>query len=109
MADAISFGDVEKLDLRIGKVESAEPIEGAKKLLKLIVDFGDQKLQAVSGISKHYTPEQVVGQEFLFITNLERRQIMGMESQCMIFAAEDGENVVLLKPEKEVSPGSRVG
>jgi methionyl-tRNA synthetase len=56
-----------------------------------------------------YKPEELVGKKCAFILNLQRRKMMGVESQCMIFAAENDEgNVVVLQPEKDVAPGSRI-
>lgn len=105
----ISFKEFQNLDLRIGKVVKAERIEGSKNLVKLAVDFGTEKRQAVAGIAQWYEPDQLVGNEYMFILNLERKKIMGIESQCMIFAAEDSKgNIVLLRPEKEVEVGSKV-
>lgn len=104
----VTFADFQKLDLRVGRVETAEPVPGSTNLLRLMVDFGGETLQAVSGIARWYKPEDVVGREFMFITNLERRKFMGVESQCMIFAAEDNGVPVLLTPEKQVKPGSFV-
>jgi len=109
MINEISFKDFQKLDLRIGRVETAERVPGSDNLLRLIVDFGDQKLQAVSGLAKWYKPEQMVGKEYMFILNLERKKFMGVESQCMIFAAEEEDGVpILLVPEKEVSAGAKI-
>ncbi|MFH1623166.1 MAG: methionine--tRNA ligase [Candidatus Aenigmatarchaeota archaeon] len=109
----IPFSEFQKLDLRIGRVESAEPIPGSTNLLRLIVDFGGEKLQAVSGIARWYKPEDVVGREYMFMLNLERKKFMGVESQCMIFCAEDvdesgEETPVCMVPQKEVKPGSFV-
>jgi len=104
----VTFADFQKLNLRVGRVETAEPVPGSTNLLRLMVDFGDETLQAVSGIARWYAPDDVVGREFMFITNLERRKFMGVESQCMIFAAEDNGVPVLLTPEKQVKPGSFV-
>jgi len=109
LENEISFKDFQKLDLRIGRVETAEPIPGSTNLLRLIVDFGGEKLQAVSGIARWYKPEDVIGREYMFMLNLERKKFMGVESQCMIFAAEEEDGVpVLLVPEKQVKPGSWV-
>lgn len=113
MINKISFKDFQKLDLRIGKVEAAERVKGSDNLLRLNVDFGNLKLQAVAGLAKWYAPEQMVGKEYMFILNLERKKFMGIESQCMIFAAEDTdesgvETPVVLVPEREVKAGSRV-
>ena len=109
LENEISFKDFQKLDLRIGRVESAEPVPNSNNLLRLIVDFGGQKLQAVTGIAKWYKPEDIIGREYMFMLNLERKKFMGVESQCMIFAAEEEDGVpVLLVPEKQVKPGSWV-
>lgn len=105
----VSFKEFQNLDLRVGKVLEAEPVPGSRNLIKLIVDFGAEKRQAVAGIAQWYKPEQLIGNEYMFILNLEKKKLMGVESQCMIFAAEEKDgNIVLLKPEKEVEPGSQV-
>jgi len=105
----ISFEEFQKLDLRIGKVLEAEQIQGSRNLIKLVVDFGSEKRQAVAGIAQWYKPEQLIGRKYMFILNLQRKELMGVESQCMIFAAEDSKgNVVLLQPEKDIEVGSRV-
>ena len=106
----ILFDDFMKLDVRIGKVEEAQQISGSRNLLKLIVDFGSEKRQSVAGLLRYYEPEELVGKKFVFILNLERRQLMGVESQCMALAAEDNEgNVVLIAPEKDIAVGSKIG
>jgi len=107
--EEISFEEFQKLDLRIGKVLEAEQIQGSRNLIKLVVDFGSEKRQAVAGMAQWYKPEQLIGKKYMFILNLQRRKLMGVESQCMIFAAEDSKgNVVLLQPEKDIEVGSRV-
>ena len=105
----ISFEEFQKLDLRVGKIISAEEIPKARSLLKLIVDFGTEQRQAVAGIKQYYKPEDIIGKKYVFILNLEKKTMMGVESQCMILAAEDPEgNVVLVAPEKDIAEGSRV-
>lgn len=104
----ISFEEFQKLDLRIGKVIAAERIEGSRNLIKMQVDFGNEQLQAVAGLAKHYKPDQLVGNKYMFICNLEHKKFMGVESECMIFAADDGTNIVLMRPEKDVAIGSKV-
>jgi methionyl-tRNA synthetase len=105
----ISFKEFQNLDLRVGKVLEAERIESSRNLVKLTIDFGSEKRQAVAGIAQHYKPEDLVGNEYMFILNLEKKMMMEVESQCMIFAAEESNgNIVLMKPEKEVEPGSHV-
>ena len=90
-------------------------MDGSEKLLKLSVDLGESvPRQVVSGIAKSFRePEKLIGKQFVFITNLEPRSIMGLESQAMILAARKqkklGEEIVLIKPTKKVLPGSKLG
>ncbi len=110
LAEEISFAEFQKLDLRIGKITEATKIPNSKKLIKIIVEFGSEKRQAVAGLLKWYTPEELVGKKCVFLLNLQRRVLAGVESQCMILAAEDSEgNVVVLVPEKDIAEGSKIG
>ncbi len=105
----ISFEEFQKLDLRIGRVLEAKQIPGSRNLIRMIVDFGAEKKQAVAGLLQYYKPGDLVGKKFAFILNLQKRKLMGVESQCMVFAAEDDKgNVVLLAPEKDIAEGSRI-
>ena len=105
----ISFKDFQNLDFRIGKIIKAEVVQGSKNLIRMDVDFGSEKRQCVAGLKQYYQPEELEGNEYMFILNLERKKFMGLESQCMIFAADDEKgNIVLIKPEKEVDAGSKV-
>lgn len=105
----ISFEEFQKLDLRVGKILEANQIPGSRNLIRMIVDFGTERRQAVAGLLQWYTPEQLIDKKCAFILNLERRKLMGVESQCMIFAAEDDRgNVVILQPEKNIAEGSRI-
>ena len=105
----ISFDEFQKLDLRIGKITEASQIPGSRNLIRMIVDFGTEKRQAVAGLLQYYKPEILVGKKCVFILNLQRRKMMGVESQCMVFAAEDDKgNVVLLQPEKDIAEGSKI-
>lgn len=105
----IPFEEFQKLDLRIGKITEANQIPGSKNLIRILVDFGTEKKQAVAGLLQWYTPQDLVGKKCVFILNLQKRTVMGVESQCMILAAEDDEgNVVVLQPEKEIAEGSKI-
>lgn len=101
----ITIEEFKKLEIKIGKIISAEKIEGADKLLKLEVDFGEFKRQIVSGIAQYYKPEELVGKLCPFIVNLEPRMLRGFESQGMILAAK-GEKPILLHPSQEIPAGS---
>ncbi|MGB9740932.1 MAG: methionine--tRNA ligase subunit beta [Candidatus Bathyarchaeia archaeon] len=105
----ISFDEFQKLDMRVGKILEANQIPGSRNLIRMIVDFGTEKRQAVAGLLQWYKPENLVGRKCAFILNLQRRKFMGVESQCMILAAEDNKgNVVVLQPEKDIAEGSKI-
>jgi len=105
----ISFEEFRKLDLRVGRIVEASQIQGSRNLIRMIVDFGKEKRQAVAGLLKWYKPEDLVGKKCAFILNLQRREFMGVESQCMILAAEDKKgNVIVLQPQKDIAEGSRI-
>jgi methionine--tRNA ligase beta chain len=106
----IPFEDFKKLEIRVGRIESAENIEGSEKLLKLCVDFGEfGKRQILAGLAKHYLTTELIGIKAFFAFNLEPRNLMGLESQGMILAV-DGKDwkPILLKPAEDVEPGSMV-
>jgi methionyl-tRNA synthetase len=104
----VPYEDFAKLELKIGKVIQVEDIPESTKLLKLTVDFGNEKRIAVAGIKQQYKPEDLLNKKFVFVTNLQRRKIMGIESQCMILAAEDNGTIALLQPIKDVKEGSKI-
>lgn len=104
----INYEDFSKVDIRIGKIISAERIENSEKLLKLQVSFGQEQRQILSGIAKFYEPESLIGREFAFVFNLEPREMMGLESQGMILAASSESGPAILVPDREVEPGSQV-
>ncbi len=105
----ISFDEFQKLDIRIGKILEANQIPGSRNLIRMIVDFGTERKQAVAGLLQFYKPDDLVGKKCAFILNLQKRKMMGVESQCMILAAEDDRgNVVVLQPEKDIIEGSKV-
>ena len=109
MNTEIPFDEFQKLDLRIGKIIEAAQIPGSRNLIKMMVDFGSEKKQAIAGLLKWYKPEDLLGKKCAFILNLQKRIMMGVESQCMILAAEDEMgNVVVLQPEKDIAEGSRI-
>lgn len=106
--DKMTFDEFVKLELRTGRIISAEGVTDSEKLLKLKVDFGEESRQVISGIAKFYKSEELLGKDFVFVTNLESRTIMGLESEAMILAADvDGEAVCLV-PNKEVPPGTKI-
>lgn len=105
--DLVSFADFQKLDLRVVRILTAEPVEGADRLLKLQVDLGTEKRQLVAGIAEHYTPEALVGKQVIIVANLEPATIRNVESQGMVLAGS-GDSVVLATLEKEMPLGTQV-
>ncbi len=104
----ISFEEFQKLDIRVGKVLEAETVPKSEKLLKLVVDVGDDKRQIIAGIAKEFNPEEIVGKSFVVLTNLEPKKLMGLESQGMILCADVEGKPVCLTPMKEVAPGAKI-
>jgi methionyl-tRNA synthetase len=106
-SELISFDDFKKIDLRAGIVKQAERLPKSKKLLKLIVDIGEER-QVVAGIAQTHTPEEVIGKQVIIAANLQPAKLMGIESQGMVLAVQDGDRLRLLTTEEPVTPGKRV-
>jgi putative transcription antitermination factor YqgF len=107
--DYITIDDFVKVEIKIGQILSAEKIEGSDKLLKLSVDFGEEKpRQVLSGIAKYVEMEEILGKKFPFVTNLAPRMMMGQESQAMILAGNSGDNLALLNPSKDLPNGTKL-
>jgi methionyl-tRNA synthetase len=105
----ITYDDFKKVELKIAKVLEAEEVAGAEKLLKLKIDLGNSETrQIVAGIKKMYQAKDLVGKEIAVVVNLEPRMVMGIESNGMLLAASDEKGPVILMPEREVLPGSRI-
>jgi len=105
----VDFSDFQRLDIRIGRVISAERVEGSAKLLKMLVDFGEFRKQTIAGLGHIYNPEHFVGRQFAFIVNLKPKKIRGVVSECMMLAAvADENNVAPLIPEREVPEGCKI-
>lgn len=107
----ITIDEFGKVELQVATVKAAEPHPNADRLLVLKVDLGDEERQLVAGIRTHYTPEELIGKQIIVVANLQPATLRGMESQGMLLAATDSSNgnVIVLRPEKQVAPGSKVG
>ena len=105
----IVYDDFSKLDLRVGKIVSAEKVEKADKLLKLEVDLGFEKRTVVSGIAMHYKPEDILGKQVVVVVNLAPRKMRGIESKGMILMAESSDGKLhFVNPEEAINPGAGV-
>jgi methionyl-tRNA synthetase len=107
--DFISIDDFMKVDLRIAKIEKAEPVEGADKLLALTLDVGDSQRQVFAGIKAAYDPDTLVGKHVIVVANLAPRKMRFGISEGMVLAAgPGGEDIFLLSPDDGAKPGMRV-
>jgi methionyl-tRNA synthetase len=105
----IVFDDFARIDLKVGKIVSAEKVEKADKLLKLSVDLGFETRTIVSGIATHFTPEEIVGKQVTVVTNLAPRKMRGIESNGMILMAEDNNGKLhFVNPETDINSGAGV-
>lgn len=104
----VSVEEFQKLDLRVGRIVTAEPVPKANKLLKLTVDIGPEQRTVVAGIAQSYSPEALVGKSIILVANLAPRTLRGIESQGMVLAAESDDQIVLAGFEAPVPPGSKV-
>ncbi|MDE2399928.1 MAG: hypothetical protein KGL67_02895 [Patescibacteria group bacterium] len=103
----ITIDDFKKLEIKMGKVISAEMVPEADKLLKLVFDFGSEQRQIMSGIAEFFPdPSVLVGKQMPVLMNLEPRKLRGYESQGMLLAVDAGDRAILLHPEIEVPLGS---
>ncbi len=108
MMDYIEYEDFAKLDIRVVRIVEAERVEGSKKLLKLKIYTGEEERTLVAGIADQYDPDELIGQKIVMLLNLRPKKIFGIESQGMILAADDGNIVAVLKPDKDIREGSKV-
>ena len=92
----ITIDEFSKIHLRVVKILSAEKVPETDKLLKLRVDLGSEEREIVSGISQHYTPEQLIGKTVVMVVNLKPTKIRGILSQGMVLAASQGDQLKLL-------------
>jgi methionyl-tRNA synthetase len=106
----IGIEDFAKVELRVGVIKSAEKVAGADKLLKVLVDIGDEVRQVLAGIAPSYAPEELVGRKVVVVTNLAPRKMRGVESNGMLLAASAGPDgkAVLCTFAEEIPAGAKV-
>lgn len=108
----IKFSDLEKIDIRVGKIKDVLDVQNSEKLVKLIVDFGDFQRNILVGMKKEReNPKEIIGLQALFVVNLEPKEMMCEVSEGMIFdiGYSDGITPVLAIPEKPVPDGVKAG
>jgi len=107
--DLISIDDFARVDIRVAEILSAEPVPKTDKLLKLILNIGEEERQVVAGIALHYSSEELIGKKVLFVSNLKPVKLRGLLSEGMILAATSPEGkVVLTAVDADIAPGSKI-
>ncbi|UJA35983.1 methionine--tRNA ligase [Bacillus velezensis] len=104
----ITFDQFMDTELRVAEVLSAEPVKKADRLLKLQIDLGFEQRQVVSGIAKHYTPDQLVGMKIICVTNLKPVKLRGELSQGMILAGESDGVLKVVAVDQSLPKGTRI-
>lgn len=104
----ITIDQFKRIDLRVAEVVACERIPGADRLLRLQVSFGEETRQILAGVAMHYTPEELVGKQIVVVHNLKPAVIRGLQSNGMLLAAKDGDQLAVLTVDRPVGNGSRV-
>ncbi|MBO5504925.1 MAG: methionine--tRNA ligase [Clostridia bacterium] len=105
----VTIDDFCKMDIRVGKVIECEAVPKSSKLLRFILEVGNEKRQILSGIAKYYKPEDLIGKNLLFIANLPPRKMMGYDSNGMILSAVHGDKLVVTTVKDDIQSGARIG
>ena len=102
------FPDFEKLDIRVGEVKDAELIEGSKKLIRLVVDLGEDYgiVEILTGLAKYYQPQDFIGNKYAFLANLEPKKMAGSVSNGMILVADTPEKPVIIALDNNLKTGT---
>ena len=103
----LKFEDFVKLEIRIGTILEVERVPGTDRLLKVIVDIGNEKRQVVAGFGHKHKPEDLVGKQIPIVLNIEKAIIRGVESNGIFLAIDDTEATLLI-PQKSVPNGSKI-
>lgn len=106
--EEITIDDFAKISLKVGTVLEAEKVEKSSKLLKIKVQEKENTRIIVSGIAKYYKPEELIGKQIVFVSNLKPTKLCGIESQGMILCASNESELSIISPEKNIKAGSEV-
>lgn len=107
-SEQVTHDYFKKLDIRIGKIIEIQPIKGAEKLIKLIIDIGERKIQCVAGLKAYYKSEELLNKSVAVLVNLEPTKLKGVTSDGMILAAVNKDKVKILIPDGDIEPGSKI-
>ena len=104
----ITYDDFAKLDLRVAKIISTEKIPGKSRIIKGIIDLGEERREVIIGGAEYYQPEELIGRTVVVIANLEPRKIVGFESNAMLLAADVNDKPYWLTVKEEVPLGTKI-
>lgn len=104
----ISYEDFTKLDLRVAKIDSIDPIPGKSKIVKGVVDLGSEKRVVIIGGADFYQPEELVGKTVIIVANLEPKKLAGIESNAMLLAADVNDKPYWLTVKEDVPLGTKI-
>lgn len=104
----ITYDDFAKLDIRIAKILGTEKIPGKSKIIKGVIDLGEEKREVIIGGAEYYQPEDLVGKTVVVIANLEPRKIAGFESNAMLLAADVNDKPFWLTVSEDVPLGTKI-
>ena len=104
----ITYDDFAKLDIRVAKVISVEKIPGKSKIIKGMIDLGEEKRNVIIGGAEYYQPEELVGKTVITLVNLEPRKIAGFESGAMLLAADLNDKPFWLTVSEDVPLGTKI-
>ena len=104
----ITYDDFAKLDLRIAKITSTEKIPGKSRIIKGVIDLGEERREVIIGGAEYYQPEELIGRTVVVIANLEPRKIAGFESNAMLLAADVNDKPFWLTVKEDVPVGTKI-
>ena len=104
----LTYDDFAKLDLRLAKITQVEKIPGKSKIVKGVIDLGEEKREVIIGGAEYYKPEELIGRKVIVIANLEPRKIAGIESNAMLLAADLNDKPYWLTVNEDVPLGTKI-
>ncbi len=105
---SVSYDDFKKLDIRVGSILEVEKIPGKTRIIKGVVDLGEEKRDVIIGGAEFYEPQDLVGKTVIVIANLETKKIAGIESNAMLLAADVNDKPFWLTVDSNVPPGTEI-
>ena len=106
--EPITYDDFTKLDLRVAKIIATEPIPGKTRIIKGIIDLGDDKRDVIIGGAQYYLPDDLIGKTVIVVANLEPKKMAGVESNAMLLAADVDDKPFWLTVDGDVPLGSPI-